>query len=105
MALYLLQYAYTSDTWKTMTGTMKIEIEKTRELARKMGGQVLHAWITFGEYDVAAVLDLPDNVSAGAVSVALSAAGLAKAAKTTPLLAETDGQTILRKAKDAAQAP
>jgi uncharacterized protein with GYD domain len=99
--LYLLQYAYTPDAWSKMLGTVKIEVEKCRELAGKLGGSVTQAWVTFGEYDVAAIVDLPDNVTAGALSVALSAAGLAKAAKTTPLIAETDGQAILRKAKAA----
>ncbi|MGO8919244.1 MAG: GYD domain-containing protein, partial [Stellaceae bacterium] len=45
----------------------------------------------FGDHDVVAVIDMPDNVNAAAICLAVAASGLVQL-KTTPLLTveETD---------------
>jgi hypothetical protein len=41
----------------------------------KLGGKLETKWFCFGDYDLVAVLDMPDNVSAAAFSLAASAGG------------------------------
>jgi uncharacterized protein with GYD domain len=101
MAQYLLQYAYTREAWTKQIIEEAGDIDKPRKIAKDLGGSLIHGWFTFGDYDVAAVIEVPDNVTAAAVSVALSAAGYARAAKTTALMTETEGKAMLRKAKAA----
>ena len=70
-----------------------------------MGGKIECAYISFGEYDVMAVLDMPDNVSAAAFAIAASAGGAVKAAKTTPLMTMEEGIEAMRKAGGAGYRP
>jgi len=58
-----------------------------------------------GKYDVMAVIDMPDNVSAAAFSIAASAGGAVKAAKTTPLMTMEEGIEAVRKADTAGYRP
>jgi uncharacterized protein with GYD domain len=50
-----------------------------------VGGKVEAFYYAFGEDDVYVIVDLPDNVTAAAVGVATSAAGLVRT-RTVPLL-------------------
>jgi uncharacterized protein with GYD domain len=45
------------------------------ELAKSLGGTLESFYFAFGETDAFVVLDLPDNVSAAAASLAVSATG------------------------------
>jgi uncharacterized protein with GYD domain len=54
-------------------------------MAQSLGGELESYYFGFGEYDVHAILDLPDNEAAAAVALAVDAAGGATA-KTTVLL-------------------
>ena len=44
----------------------------------KLGGKMEVFCYAFGEYDVVAIGDVPDNVTAAAMSLAINASGLAK---------------------------
>ena len=44
---------------------------------------------------------MPDNISAAALSMAISAGGAVKAAKTTPLMTFDEGLEALQRAKQA----
>ena len=50
-----------------------------------IGGKVESFYYAFGEDDAILILDLPDNVTAAALAVSVSASGLVRA-RTTPLL-------------------
>jgi uncharacterized protein with GYD domain len=54
--------------------------------------------LCFGEYDIVAILRLPDNVSAAAFSLAAAAGGAVKALTTTPLLSVEDGMAAMKMA-------
>jgi uncharacterized protein with GYD domain len=57
-------------------------------------------YYAFGEYDIVAIMELPDNVSAAALSMITSAAGSLKAVKTTPLMTIDEGIQAMRKGAD-----
>ena len=54
-------------------------------MAKGLGGKVESFYFGFGEGDAYVIVDLPDNVSAAAVGLAVSASGLAST-KTIVLL-------------------
>jgi len=64
----------------------------------RLGGRIISAWFAFGDYDVALVYELSDNVSAAALAIAAAAGGACKSTKTTPLMDATEGAEALRKA-------
>jgi len=102
---YLLQVAYTPDAWAAQLKNPQNRIEAIRPAVQGLGGRIECAYISFGEYDIIAVLDMPDNVSAAAFSIAASAGGAVKAAKTTPLMTMEEGIEAMRKAGGAGYRP
>jgi len=105
MARYLLQVAYTSEAWAAQVKTPQNRIEAVRPVVERLGGHLECAYYAFGEYDVVAILEMPDNVSAAAFSLAAAAGGAAKAIKTTPLMTVEEGIEAMRKASGAGYRP
>ena len=54
--------------------------------------------MSFGDYDIVALLDMPDNTSAAAFAIAASGGGSCKTVKTTPLLSVEEGTEAMKKA-------
>ena len=63
---------------------------------KSLGGSVEAFYYAFGETDVYVIVDAPDNATAAAVSLAVSASG-AVALKTTPLLTPEEIDQAARK--------
>jgi uncharacterized protein with GYD domain len=86
MPKYLAHASYTVEGLK---GLLKDGGSKRREvveqLAKGLGGTLEAFYYAFGDDDVFAIFDLPDNVSATAASLVINAAGAAKV-KITVLL-------------------
>ena len=101
MAYYLVQLAYTPEAWGAMAARPQNRLEAVQPVAERLGGHILSKWMAFGEYDVVAILEMPDNVSAAAFSVAISAGGAVKGMKTTPLLTMEDGMEVMKRAGGA----
>ena len=79
MAKYLVIASYSADGIKGIVdkgGTARREaVEK---LTADLGGTVESFYFGFGEGDAYVTVDLPDNVSAAAVSMAVGATGLVR---------------------------
>jgi uncharacterized protein with GYD domain len=105
MAYYSLLAAYTPLGWAALLKDPQHRLEAIRPVIERLGGSVVNGWFMFGEYDLLVICELPDNVSAAALSMAISAGGAVKAVKTTPLMTFEDGLEALRKAKQAEYAP
>jgi uncharacterized protein with GYD domain len=95
---YLLEVAYTPEAWASLIRNPQDRIEAVRPAIEGLGGKIVIAYFAFGEYDLIAVAEYPDNISAGAFSMAASAGGAVKALKTTPLMSINDGVKAMRKA-------
>ena len=99
MPRYMLEIAYTSEAWATMVKQPQDRIEAVRPVVRKLGGTIETAYFAFGEYDLVAIVNMPDAVSVAAFSIAASAGGSVKAIKTTSLMTIREGMQAMRKAK------
>jgi uncharacterized protein with GYD domain len=92
MAKFLIYASYSSDGLK---GLMKDKASGRKAAVSKMlesmGGKLDSMHYTFGEHDAVLIADVPDNVTAAAISIVVSAVGLART-NTVPLLTveETD---------------
>ena len=105
MARYLFQAAYTSEAWAAQVQNPQNRIDVIRPVIERLGGRIECAYFAFGDYDVIGIMEMPDNVSAAAFSLAGSAGGGIKAVKTTPLLTIDEGIEAMRKAAGAGYRP
>ena len=100
MSKYLVQASYTVEGLK---GLLKDGGSKRREvveqLAKGLGGTLEAFYYAFGDDDIFAIIDLPDNVSATATSLVINAAGAAKM-KLTVLLTPEEVDQATKKTVD-----
>lgn len=105
MPYYALQTAYASIGWSALLKQPHHRLEAIAPVIERLGGRIQAGWFSFGEYDVLLICEMPDGISAAALSMAVSAGGAIKAVKTTPLLSFEDGVEALRRAQQAEYAP
>lgn len=99
MAQYLWQTSLTSSAWEGQVSGDTAALLKVGDAdAAHFGGSVLHAWVAFGEYDLIAVVDMPDNESMAAYVLAMTAKGHYAAGKTTILLSGDETDRALKRA-------
>ncbi len=101
MAYYLLQATYSREARAGMiTNPHNREVE-VRQAIESLGGSLEGFWFAFGEYDLAAIAQFPDNSSAAALALAVSATGAVSATHITPLMTIDEGTAAMQKAADA----
>jgi uncharacterized protein with GYD domain len=103
MALYLYRFSYSPDAWEAL---VKSPEDRRDMLAARIfgtfGGELQGFWYSFGEYDGYAIAELPDNVSAAAVSAAIASTGALHRLETTPLITVEEMVDALDRAADFA---
>jgi uncharacterized protein with GYD domain len=86
MPQYLYQVAYTSESLAAQIKNPQDRLEVVgKQISDAVGARILAGGFSYGEFDVAVIVDAPDDVSMAAVAIALAAGGAVRAAKTTPL--------------------
>ena len=98
MPLFLSQVAYNEEGWQALVSNPQNRLEAIRPVVDKLGGRIVNAYYSFGDYDFVLIADFPDNVSAAALAIAAAAGGAVKSMKTTPLMEAAEGLEALRKA-------
>ena len=105
MASYLLQVGYTPEAWSAMIQNPQDRSAAIKAPVEKLGGHVERFWLSFGDYDVIGVIEMPDSVSAAAFSMAIAAGGACRAVRTTPLLSSSEGLDAMKKAATCGYQP
>jgi len=99
MPQYLYQLAYTPESLAAQIKNPQDRLETVgKQMADAVGAKILAGGYSFGEYDVTAIVEAPDDVTMAAVALAIAAGGAVKAAKTTPLLSGSQWMAALKKA-------
>jgi uncharacterized protein with GYD domain len=98
MSRYLLQVAYTPEAWAAQLKNPQDRTKVLQPVMDRLGGSFVETYFTFGEYDVVAIVDLPSNVDAAALSLTATAGGALRSIKTTPLMTIDEGIQAMRKA-------
>jgi uncharacterized protein with GYD domain len=97
MSKYLIQASYTAEGAK---GLMKAGGTARRAAVQNMvqglGGGVEAFYFAFGENDAYVILDLPDNLTAAAISLAVTSTGAVSTKTTVLLTAEEIDQAAKR---------
>jgi uncharacterized protein with GYD domain len=105
MARYLVQASYTPAAWAAMVDHPEDRSQPVRRMVEHAGGHLECFYLAFGDYDVVAIVDLPDDVAAATVSIAASAGGGIKGIKTTPLLSGAETVEALGRVRGVEYAP
>lgn len=105
MAYYLIQVAYTPEAWASIVKNQQNRLDAVRPVVEKMGGKIESGWLSFGDYDLVAICQMPRNVEAAAFSLAAAAGGAVKSIKTTPLLTMEEGMEAMKKAAASGYQP
>jgi uncharacterized protein with GYD domain len=105
MPSYLLQVSYSAEALAAMIKHPQNRAEAVLKPIEKLGGSIGGFWLSFGDYDVVAMIEMPDNVSAAAFALAVSAGGACKSVKTTPLLSVEEGSAAMQKAGTSGYKP
>lgn len=105
MPKYLVQVAYTPESWAKMVKNPQNRLEAVRPAVESLGGTFDDAWISFGRYDLVGIVDFPDNVSEAAFSMSTAAGGAVSALHTTPLLTMEEGVEAMKRASQSTYEP
>jgi uncharacterized protein with GYD domain len=99
MPYYLVQLSYTPEAWRALTDNPQDRQDAVTPLVERLGGRFVSTkFLCFGEYDLMAIVEMPDNVNAAAFSMTISAGGAVKAFRTTPLIPMAEGIAAMRQA-------
>jgi uncharacterized protein with GYD domain len=104
MAKYAIFFTYTSEVWTRMLQSPGDRTAAVRQLTDSVGGSVECVYWMFGAQDGLAIFDVPDSVSAAAVSVAVGSTGSFKNLETHELLSQEQLSQVLSRSKTAVAA-
>src|ERR1700740_1048669 len=105
MPFFLSQSSYTPEALARMIANPQDRFDAVRGPIEKLGGRILQSYFAFGEYDLVAITEMPDNVSAAAMAVAFAAGGSLRNNKTTALRPNAEGLEAMRKAATCGYRP
>ena len=99
MPKYLFQASYTKEGLSGLvTEGAAARREMAGRLAASLGGSVEALYYAFGDSDLYAIADLPDDAAAAAVSLSIGASGTASIKTTVLVTPETIDEAIARSA-------
>jgi len=104
MARYASLFSYTSETWARMISAPGDRTAAVRQVLDSLGGSLESIHWMFGPHDGIAIFDVPDSVSAAAVSIAVSSTGVFKHMETHELFTQDQLAQTLAKASNVTRA-
>jgi uncharacterized protein with GYD domain len=100
MAKFLIKASYTSAGAKgILSGGGSARRSAVEEMVGGLGGSLDSFYFAFGDADAYVTVDLPDNVTAAAISLAVNAAGAVQVT-TVPLLTPEEVDQAAQKSVD-----
>ncbi len=99
MSFYLMRFSYTPEAWARLIKQPEDRREVARAIVEKLGGKLHGFWYSFGQQDGFVLIEAPNNSSAAAFSVGISAGGALRSAETTVLLTVEETIEMLGKAQ------
>ena len=98
MARYLIQASYSAQGASALVKDPQDRAAMVRQMMEGMGGKLESFDYAFGDHDVVAIGELPDNVAMAAISMAIAASGALSSFKTTVLIPMSEAVEAMRKA-------
>jgi uncharacterized protein with GYD domain len=105
MPIFLVLVAYTQRAWDILVRNPQNRIEIVRPVVESLGGKVESGYLNLANYEVVAIVYMPDNVNMAALSMAFMSQFAVKTVKTFPLITWDEGIKAMEKARKAAYKP
>jgi len=98
MPFFLHQVSFSTEALARLVANPQDRTEAVRGPVEKLGGKIKEIFYAFGEHDAVVITEMPDNVSAAAISLAIAAGGSVRSSQTTALMTTAETMDALRKA-------
>jgi uncharacterized protein with GYD domain len=98
MPRYLVQASYNTQGIADLVKNPQDRAEAVRRAVEGLGGRVEVFDYAFGDYDTVGIVELPDNVTMAALSMAVGAGGAIRDFKTTVLIPMNEAMEAMRRA-------
>jgi uncharacterized protein with GYD domain len=105
MAFYLVQVVYKDAAIKSLVARPQTREDAINKTCQSLGGKLHSFFFSFGEYDVVAIAEFPDNAAAAAFALGTASKGAVSKFHTTVLLTAAEGLRGMRKAQQIDYAP
>ena len=105
MPRFLVQASFSREGISALIASPEDRAAAIQQMVEGAGGKLESFDYSFGDYDVVAIGEFPDNITMAAVSMAVSAGGAARNIKTTPLLSVAEAMEAMRKAGSVGYRP
>lgn len=106
MPHYLVQFAYTAESWAAMIRKPEDRTTALDALLKSAGGKLLSLYYHAGAFDGIVLAELPNDEAANAVALAVTASGTLRATQTTRLFTPKEtSDALTRAAKLSYKAP
>ncbi len=99
MAMYLLKWDFTAETWTKMMDNPEDRRPVNAALFEAAGGKLHGLWYAFGEHDGYTLAELPDDVTAASMAVKAASTGAFTSFSTTKLLTVDEALEVFRRAR------
>ncbi len=103
MSKYMTLFTYSSGSWARLINSPGDRVAAARDLVESLGGSLDCIYWLLGTNDGVVIEDLPDSVTAEAVTTAVSKTGAFKSVETHELLTAQQITDALVLARDASQ--
>ena len=104
MARYASFFSYSSEAWARMINTPGDRTAALRQVLDTVGGSLEAIYWMFGADDGIVIFEIPDSVTAAAVSLAAGSSGAFKHLETHELFTQEQLGEALARAKNTTQA-
>ena len=105
MASYLVQASYTVEALAALMKKPQDRSQVVRRAVEKLGGKLVGIWLSFGDQDIVCIVEMPNNIGAAALAIAIGGGGALRSTKTTPLMTVSQGLSAMRKAAASGYTP
>ena len=105
MPYYLIQASYKETAAKALVGRPQDRSGVVKKTVESLGGKLHSFFLSFGDYDVVVIAELPGNEAAVAMGLGSVAGGALSKYHTTVLLSPNEAVGAMKKAKKVAYTP
>ena len=99
MPHFLVQASYSPEAAAHLVQHPQHREQALRKTCETLGGKLHAFYYCFGQYDAIALVELPDNRSAAALSLSADASGALKNISTTVLLSVAEAMDAMKQAQ------
>lgn len=101
MPFYMFQGRYSPASMKAMVGHPQDRETAARAVVKAVGGKLHEFYFCFGEEDMVAIIEAPDDTAMASCTLAIAASGALAGGKTTKLLTAKEAKAAMTGAKKA----